>query len=164
GFSEDGEDAYLSASSSAGTLSGFREGVSFAASESDVPFGRYTTSTGRVDFVAMSAPTFGAANAYPKVGPIVINELMYHPASGGDEFVELRNITGHDVPLFDPANPGNTWQLTDGILFVFPTGVTIPINGLALIVPIDPATFRTKYSIPAAVQIYGPYTGALNNA
>lgn len=164
GFSEDGEDAYLSASSSPGTLSGFRDGVSFAASESDVPFGRYTTSTGRVDFVAMSAPTFGAANAYPKVGPIVINELMYHPVSTGDEYLELRNITGHTVPLYDPDNPANTWQLTDGVTYVFPQGVTIPSNGMALVVPIDPATFRTKYSIPAAVQIFGPYSGALNNA
>jgi hypothetical protein len=164
GFSEDGEEAYLSASSAAGTLSGYREGVAFAASESDVPFGRYTSSTGRVDFVAMSAPTLGTANAYPKVGPIVINELMYHPVSGGDEYIELRNIASHDVPLFDPANPANTWQLTDGISFVFPTGVTIPTNGLLMVVPIDPATFRTKYSIPAAVQILGPYSGALNNA
>ncbi len=149
-FSEDGEEAVLSASASAGTLSGYRASVTFAASQSDVPFGRFTTSTGRVDFVAMSEPTFGAANAYPKVGPIVINELMYHPVSGGDEFIELRNIASHDVPLYDPANPANTWQFTDGVSFVFPLGITIPSNGLLLVVPIDPATFRSKYNVDAA--------------
>ena len=41
--------------------------------------GRYVTSTGEVDFVPLSAQTPGAANAYPLVGPVVINELMYNP-------------------------------------------------------------------------------------
>jgi hypothetical protein len=31
------------------------------------------------------------------------------------------------------------------------------------VVPIDPATFRTKYGIPASIQIFGPYSGALSN-
>ena len=37
----------------------------------------------------MSVPTPGAANAYPRVGPVVINEIMYHPAFNADaEYVE----------------------------------------------------------------------------
>jgi hypothetical protein len=164
GFSENGDQAYLSSSAAAGTLSGYRAGVDFGASESDVPFERYVTSTGRADFIAESAPTPGAANAAPKVGPIVINELMYHPSGTGDEYIELRNVSGADVPLYDPLNPANTWQFTDGVGFVFPTGSSIPAGDYALVVPIDPATFRAKYGIPANVQIFGPYTGALNNA
>ena len=35
--------------------------------------------TGGVKFVAMSENTPGAENAYPLVGPIVINEIAYHP-------------------------------------------------------------------------------------
>ena len=70
--------------------------------------GRYTTSTGRVDFVALTQPTKGADNAAPKVGPVVINEIMYHPQGSGDEWIEIKNITSSTVPLYDPANPENS--------------------------------------------------------
>ncbi len=36
-------------------------------------------------------------------------------------------------------------------------------NAFALVTALDPAAFRTKYSIPAGVPIFGPYTGALSN-
>ena len=50
------------------------------------------------------------------------------------------------------------WQFTT-INFTFPAGSTIAANGYALIVPIDPAAFRSTYNIPANVAIFGPYTG-----
>src|SRR5439155_264018 len=77
----------------AGNLTGCRNGVAFGASENGVSFGRYTNGTA-IEFVALSRRTFGVdnpatldqfrageglPNAYPKVGPVVINELMYHP-------------------------------------------------------------------------------------
>jgi hypothetical protein len=34
-------------------------------------------------------------------------------------------------------------------------------NGLVLLVAGDPAAFRTKYTVPPAVQIFGPYSGRL---
>src|SRR5207253_2920060 len=144
--------------------SGYRVGVEFGSAESGVPFATYTTSAGRTDFVAESTPTPGAANAYPKVGPVVISELMYKPSGTGDEWIELRNVTPATVPLYDVDAPANTWQFTAGVTFSFPQGASIPANGYALVVPIDPATFRTRYGIPAGVPIFGPYTGALNNA
>src|SRR6185295_19302125 len=79
------------------------------------------------------------------------------------EFIELLNITAAAVPLYDPANPTNTWQLSDGVTFSFPQGVSLAANGYALVVPIAPATFRSKYNIDPSIPIYGPYTGALNN-
>src|SRR5204862_2654069 len=105
----------------------------------------------------------GAANAAPLAGAVAISEIMYHPAVGFDEFIELKNLTGAAVNLFDPANPQNAWKLTEGIDFTFPAGATIPANGYALIVKTSPAFFRTKYSIPAAVPIFGPYENSLNN-
>jgi hypothetical protein len=67
------------------------------------------------------------------------------------------------VPLFDPAYPANTWHLA-GLGYDLPQGVTIPADGFVLIVGIDPAVFRTKYSIPAGVQILGPYPGVLQDS
>lgn len=110
--------------------------------------------------------------AAPTVGPVVISEVMYHPAEHvlwlpvgaiKDEFIEIQNISSSTVSLFDPANPANTWRISEGVDFTFPTGQTLAAGARALIVPIAPATFRTKYSIPASVQIFGPYNGNLDN-
>jgi hypothetical protein len=165
-FGQSGDDVYLSSSSAPGVLSGYHQGLSFGAADVGVTFGRYTTSTGQVDFTALSTPTKGSANAYPLVGPVVINELMYHPAGGGNsgEFIELRNITAQTISLFDPANTANTWQFTNGVTFTFPQGVSLVAHQNILVVATDPATFRSTYNIPASVPIYGPYTGALGNS
>ena len=76
GYSENGEVAYLS-SGSGGMLTGYRESEDFGASENGVSFGRYQKSDGTFNFVAMEYTTFDAANTSPpKVGPIVINEII----------------------------------------------------------------------------------------
>ena len=68
-------------------------------------FGRYVNSTGEAQYPAQIANSLGATNAGPRVGPVVINEINYHPAPGGDEFIELLNISNAPVPLYDPAFP-----------------------------------------------------------
>jgi hypothetical protein len=161
-FSEYGETAYLT-SSDGSQLTGYREKEDFDASENGVSFGRYKKSTGTYNFVAMSIDTPGVDNAYPKVGPVVINEIMYNPASHGqnEEYVELRNITGSTVNLYDADGVG--WEFSDGIDYVFPSGTTIPANGYLLVVKTIPAYFRTKYSVPGGVTVLGPYGGNLSN-
>jgi hypothetical protein len=185
-----GDQIFLSQADGAGNLSGFRTSVSFGAAENGVSFGRYQTCVG-VDFVAMSQRTFGVDaptspaefrtgqglfNAFPKIGPAVINEIMYHPPDLGptdntiDEFVELLNITASPLPLFDPTNSANTWKLSGGIDLVFPTNLTLPAGGVLLAVNFDPAAnpgqlaaFRAKYAVPADVIVLGPYSGKLDN-
>ncbi|MBE3097203.1 MAG: hypothetical protein IMZ44_08760, partial [Planctomycetes bacterium] len=159
---------------------GYREDETFGATDRGVTLGRHIKSTGGKDFVAMSAPTRSDDNAYPAVGEIraggalvnpgvVINEILYAPLSGDDEFIELYNLTGADVPLYDPDYPANTWKFTEGlgsggINYSLPASATIPAHGYALVVPIDPAAFCTKYNVPAGVNIYGPYPGWLSNS
>ena len=113
----------------------------------------------------------GLPNAYPKVGPIVFNEIMYHPVDTNDvyEYVELRNITASPVPLYDPANPGNTWRLRKGIDFDFPAGLTVPAGGYVIAVSFDPiadpaslAMFRNAYGTNGL--LVGPYSGHLANS
>jgi hypothetical protein len=162
GFSSNGERARLSAGDAGGALTGFVDNWSFEASDIGSTFGRVVNSVGADFFVRQKEATPGLVNAGPAVGPVVISELMYNPATGGDEFVEIRNITDAPVPLFDPANPANTW-LTDGFTYPFPPGVTLQAGEIVLLAPIAPELFRSKYSIPAAVRIFGPYSGALSN-
>jgi hypothetical protein len=183
-----GDEVWLSEADALGNLTGFRTGAKFGAAANGVSFGRFVTSVG-VDYPAMNQRTFGAdtpgslaqfrgggglLNSAPRIGPVIINELMYHPTNGpittsDDEYIELRNLTGSAVPLHDPAHPTNTWRLS-GVQFAFPPGVTLGANAFLLVVPFDPtnpivvASFRSKYSVPAAVPVYGPYVGRLNNA
>ena len=163
-LSSHGDEIYLTKWDSHGNLQYLAE-ARFGGAENARAFGRYITSDGDADFVAQSQTnTLGSANAYPLVGPVVINELMYHPARGGDEFIELKNISDATVPLYDPAVPTNTWRLDGAIEYMFPTGVVMAPGELILVVATNSRTgFRTKYSVPAEVEIYKQYLGALNN-
>jgi len=152
---------YLSSQAPGGGVGSYREAVSFDTPEADVSFGRYTASNGS-RFVSMALPTPGDANTDPRVGPIIINEVMYHP-NGPDEYVELLNASSADVLLYDPAHPENRWRFWGGIDYTFPSQAIIPAGGYALVVGIDPELFRQRYQIPQQVHIYGPYSGLLEN-
>ena len=189
-----GDEIYLSQADSANALTGYRASVKFGAAENGVSFGRFETSVG-VDFVAMSDLSFGtsvrpgdptnqvtvfrtgqgAANPYPKVGPIVISEIMYHPPDNGtndnvrDEFIEIANITAQTVPLYDPNFPTNTWHFRDAVDFDFPAGLSLPPGGHLVVVSFDPATnasalagFQQTYGTNAT--LVGPYLGKLANS
>src|SRR5262249_19134787 len=116
-LSSTGDQVYLSVTTSNGAMTGYRAIAKFGAAANGVSFGRYQNSVGKIDYAPMSARTFGQdnpatldqfrmgtglSNSYPKVGPVVISEIMYHPpdiiVSGVstndnvvDEFIELHN-------------------------------------------------------------------------
>jgi len=160
-LSENGETVYLS-SADGGEPTGYRDQEDFGPSETNVAFGRYQKSGGTFNFVAMSENTPGAENAYPKVGPIVISELMYNPQSGdqNEEYIELHNTSESAVELYDEE--GIRWRFTDGIDFTFPYGTSIPAGGYMLVVK-EPQTFMLTYSPPDGVPVLGPYSGRLDN-
>jgi hypothetical protein len=154
-------------------LTGYRVTEDFGASQTGVSFGRYyKASTNNYNFVAMEEITPGAANSYPKVGPIVISEIMYNPdwpengsyANDEYEYIELHNISAEPVMPYD-FETGEPWKFTDGIDFSFglDNPVTIPAGGYILIVK-KPAAFTWRYpSVPYEI-IFGSYDGRLNNA
>ncbi len=190
-----GDEVYLSVADANNILTGYRTVVSFGAAANGVSFGRYITSglnAGKVEFTAMAQRTFGVdnpptlddfragtgkTNSGPLVGPVVISEVHYHPVDliGGvdnlaDEFVEIRNITGAAVPLYDPAYPTNVWRLRDAVSFRFPPNASIPANGIIVIVGFNPTNtallnaFKTKFSVQAGAVILGPFDGKLDNS
>jgi hypothetical protein len=113
-LSENGERLYLQ-SAQGGVITGaYSYDKDFGASERNVTLGRYyMTSTQTDNFVALQSATKGYANAAPKVDPIVISEIMYHPMTNADaEYIELLNISGFDVTLYDStANINRGWQV-----------------------------------------------------
>ncbi len=170
-LSENGETAYLHSGQN-GNVTGYSEQESFGASQRGIAFGRYQNSTGAYNFVAMSANTPGSTNAYPKVGPVVISEIMYNPPAGGSydhdeyEYVELHNITDTAVTLqsYDEyMHIYVPWKFTDGIDYTFPLGTVIPAHGYLLVAK-DPTAFAERYTdVPAGVSVLGPYSGKLSN-
>jgi len=165
-LSENGDEVYLS-SAETGVLTGYREYEDFGASPTGVSFGRYfKKSTGNYNSVLMDSNTPGWANSYPKVGPIVISEIMYHPQSGDEreEYVELHNISEAPVTLFD-LNENEPWRFTDGIDYTFSDwpGVTIPAGGFVLILKDVEVATATYGMPPFGVLMLGPYDGKLSN-
>ena len=171
-LSENGELLYLRSAQN-GVRTGYRDVQDFGASETGLSFGRYyKPGTGNYNFVAMDRTTQGTANAYPKVGPVVISEIMYHPAwpSGVSytneqyEYIELHNISGQPVTLYD-YDKGQPWKFTDGIEFTFDTDlpVTIPAGGYLMVVK-NPAAFSWRYPSVPAQKVLGPYDGKLSNS
>src|SRR5262249_44760657 len=158
-----GDALYLFSADAAGHLTGYSHGFSFGAAERGVTFGRYRLSTGEDDFTAQRVNSLGSANLGPRIGPVVINEIHYHPDAGDDEFVELLNLTSAPVALFDAAAPTNTWRL-NGLSFNFPPGTTLESNALLLVVPTSPAAFRAKYAVAPEVLILGPYPSQLQDS
>jgi hypothetical protein len=173
-----GDEVWLFSGDPATNLTGYFHGFRFGAAQNPVSFGRYVTSVGEEHFVAQIANTLGTNNAGPRVGPIVLNEIMFDPApvigtnnNTLDEFIELRNITPQPAPLFDPNFPTNTWHLAGNVDYVIPPGLTMPPDSYLLVVNFDPAhqpgqlaSFRAKYGVAASAVIIGPYGGSLDNS
>jgi hypothetical protein len=165
-LSADGETLYLH-SGSGGVLTGYSAQEKFDASEPGVTLGRWQKSTGSYNFVALSKPTPGKANAEPVVGPVVISEIFYHPADGEDsEFVELLNISTSPVTLYDATRKA-PWQFTDdgGIELLFPadTPITLPAGGYLVLVK-DLAAFNARFTVPAGVPVVAWSIGWLSDS
>jgi len=170
-LSENGETVSLHCGRD-GQLMGEMDIEEFDASETGISFGRYQKSTGTYNFVAMSENTPWKKNAYPKVGPIVISEIMYHPdpnvADKDAEYVELLNISASPVSLqeYDPIQSIYVpWRFIDegGISFDFPPGVTI-VSGEYLLLVKNKNIFDAYYpGVPGGVKIFQWENGNLSN-
>ena len=186
------DEIILSVADANGNLTGYRTSAKFGPAAAGTSFGRHEKSSGD-DFVALNSRTFGAdnpatvaefrtgggaANAYPRVGPLVINEIHYHPPDGAggvdntlDEFIEISNGTATPARAYDPAHPTNTWRLRDAVDFEFPASLTVGAFESLLVVSFDPATnaaaltaFRAQHGLGEGVLILGPWRGKLDNS
>jgi hypothetical protein len=161
-------------------LTGYAHGFQFGPAAQGVSFGRHVLGSGEEDFVAQTALTPGAANSGAAIGPVIVSEIMYRPIvnvvggvgldNTGDEYIELQNPGGVTVPLHDPNVPDDTWRLTGALDYAFPFGATLPPGGFLIVVGFDPvnnpgalAAFRARNLVSAAVPIFGPWRGHLDN-
>ena len=124
---------------------------------SPVPAGDFLSGfLKRIHWAGGLAVVFAGVLSGPAhAGPVVINEIHYHPASEDirEEYIELLNTGATAVSL-------NGWRFSDGVDFTFPD-VTLPAGGL-LVVAADMATFTSNH--PGVVNVVGNWVGQLSNS
>ena len=156
-----GDDVWLVKAAPSSQLLAFADSVHFDAAPQGESLGRWPNDTGSL--YPMATPTLGAANSGPRIGPVIITELMYHPQNDDPnlQYVEIQNIT--DAPL-DISG----WKFDNGVNFVFTAGTVLAPHQPMVVVPFDPANatllaaFRTAYGIDSSVRIIGPFAGVLS--
>ena len=184
-ISSRGDKVCLFSGDGLGGFTGYSHQVSFRATENGVSIIRHVNSVGKAKFTAQSgSPSLeinrfkafpdGMVNTAPLVEGAVVSEILYDPPPGGIEFVEIANISGttlllyDDTPVLIGGDPGNNWAL-DGVDFVFPGNQpTLAPDERVVIIPqgVSAEAFRNQYGVPAGVRIFGDndgFVGALNN-
>lgn len=157
-LSSRGDAIHVFSASGDGELTGYSDGFSFGDAEEGITFGRFVDSQGRVEYPAQSTSSLGTINAVPRLGNVVISEIMYHASDLDDagEYVELINRSDSAINL-------SGWRLS-GVGFTFPVDTSIAAGEVVLVSRSDETTLRGLYSaIPAATAIYGGYGGRLSN-
>lgn len=165
GLSDDGETVYLSSAEN-DQLTDYRFKEDFGASLPGETQGYfYKPSTDSYNFLPLDTPTRNAANSGPRIGPIVISEIMYHPFGNGDaEYLELLNLSDQVVTLFD-SNSETAWQFTSGIGYEFPALATIALApGERLVITGNLPAFNSQFTVPDGTQLLEWTTGKLSNS
>jgi hypothetical protein len=173
-FSKLGEQVYLFSADSGGNLSGWAHGFSFGAAESGVSFGRYVNSVGAESFVPQLATSLGQPNVGPRIGPVVLNQVLFSGATDGAsaptsiEYVQLRNLSPQPISLCDSNRPALSWRLHGAVDFDFNTNTVLAANGTLTLVAFDPrkdlvalAHFRSRYGVDSVETLVGPWHGQL---
>lgn len=163
-FSENGEAAYLFSADDP-VFPDCLVTVPFGASETSNSFGRHRRSTGTYDFVTLREASPGQANADPLVGPVVINEIMYHPATDSDaEYIELLNVGDGPVTLFD-FGVMEPWRLADdsGVGLWFPADEPLTLEAGEHLLLARDARALASYPVPAGAKVLYWGSGKLAN-
>lgn len=103
-------------------------------------------------------PALAAVNSDTRHGDVQISEIMYHPVSGREEYVELVNTTSTSVSLAD-------WTLRGDVDLDFNAAQVLAPGECVLLVGFDPvasplaaAQFRGIYQIPETIRLFGPWS------
>jgi len=170
-----GDDVWLVAADTSGNPTRFVDHVEFGAAANGESFGRWSADPQNLwkgDLYPLIDRTLGDPNDKdgngPRVGPIVISELMYCPGNMPNaddlEYVEIYNPTSTAISSLAH------WRLRGGISFDFPADKGLAPHQVIVVVPFDPsdqnklALFRSMYAIGSSVTIVGGYTGHLRNS
>ncbi|NLF37976.1 hypothetical protein GX586_00935 [bacterium] len=104
--------------------------------------------------------------AYP-FDAVKLSEIMYNPAAGGSEYIELLNTADEAVPLHDPLGPESVWHIEDDsdVMYSFPPGSVAKAGQYIVLVgqDVDTGVFAAAYNVPGSTLLLGPCTRNLGN-
>ena len=158
-----GDQVWLLEGDESGKLLRFIDNVTFGATANGETLGRWPNGEG--ELFPMIEPTLNEENTGPRVGPLVIREIMYHPPNNNRdlEYLEIFNAGAETQDL-------TNWRLNDGVDFTFPTGYQLPAGESVVVLSFDPvvspdklSAFRSAFSFADSVPLLGGWTGRLEN-
>lgn len=148
----------ISADPVGGKLRSFQQKADWTPVIPGLTFGRFPDGSGSLAPLAGNTPA--AANTEPRVGPVQVTEIHYHPADATPEFVEISNTGATTESL-------SNWTLRGDVDFDFAPGESLAPAEAVVMVAFDPvllpataASFRAQYAVPAEVRLLGPWSAA----
>ncbi len=173
----EGDDVWLTIASQ-GTVQTIVDDVHFGPSVAGESFGITSASMERL--LPLTHPTLGASNAAPRVGPVVISEVQYHPAAPTSAALEIApDLDGEDLEFVEILNPTDQnldlsrWRLRGGIEYTFDDGTSLNAGESILVLRFNPSrednaarteAFRVHYDIDASTRLVGGYAGQLSDS
>lgn len=160
-----GDDVWLLQGDAQSNLVSFVNHVKFGAAINGESFGAWPDALGAM--VPMIERTLGGANPGPRVGPIVISELMYAPAPNDPnlEFVEIFNGGVASENL-------DNWRITGDVDYMFSSNTVMAPGEVLVVLPFDPDlpanvgtlnAFRAHYGIDTNAALTGAFLGSLSD-
>ncbi len=141
--------------------------LDFPGTPNGYSYGHYPDGTGTVALLSarsfgMDSPATieefrtgsGASNYPPRVGPVVINEIMYHSAYTNDgslDYIELYNAGTNAVDI-------SNWSIS-GVGYTNPPGTVINA-GAYLVIAENVVALQSAYGVSG---VLGDWTGSLDN-
>jgi hypothetical protein len=163
-LSSKGEEVYVFSANANNQLTGYSNGFSYSVSDAEQSFGLHKTSEEKTISFNQTSQTFGAANDVPKVGPLVITDIMYSTDVIMNEFIVIQNISNTAVSSNSPFLPDSNGIRIKAIDFKFdymnPT--SFAAGESFILTEIAPETFRTTFKLKPEVQIF-QYTKVMSN-
>lgn len=174
----EGDDVFLVMPDGSGGFSSLVDSVHFGPMFNGETFGRVPDGSGRL--APLSSNTLGAVNSAPRVGPLVISEVNYHPGPPSSAALVVDpSLTEQDLEFIEVYNrTSSTLSLTSSGLagdaaFGFASGASLAPGETLVVVSFDPdapgnatkvSAFRTHYGIDGSVALVGPFLGVLSDS
>jgi hypothetical protein len=175
----DGDDVWLvQVNPLTGSIVRFADDVHFGAAAPGESWGRIAQYP--THLVPLLRGSLGTVNGPPRVGPLLINELHYHPAAPSLAAKAIaRTLSAEDLEYVEIYNPTSStvsmagWRIRGGVEFDFPSDATIAPKGTLVVTAFDPqsaengrraAALRTQYGLDEQVPLIGGFGGRLSDS
>ena len=177
-LSLEGGELFLFSADALGKLTGYYHAARYGRGLRGDGFLRREGDDQQEFWIRESTPALSPGFETVAAADLVISEIHYHPApkvtnhdNREDEYLELHNISGSTLLLFNSSTPTLAWRIRGSVEMELPQSTRIPPDGYLILVSFDPSRepqraqgFRSRFDIPSQVPVLGPWLGFLPNS